>query len=69
MSINSCSSCSSSDLATQYAEQLISKLQDRRQSAQSDPGAPNQSGAGAQTSGATSNGLGENVGTLVNTTA
>jgi len=69
MPINSCSSCASSNLATQYAEQLAEKLQDRLRGVKPDPNDPIQSGVSPQADGATVNGLGEPVGTLLNTSA
>lgn len=69
MSIDSCSSSSTSNLATQYAEQLASTRQDRLHSAKPDPNDPTQPGAQAQVGGTPRNGLGDHIGTLVNTTA
>jgi hypothetical protein len=67
LSINSCSSCASSNLATQYAEQLSEKLQDRLRGLETPK--PGQSDAFQTDSSATVNTQGEAVGVLVNTSA
>jgi hypothetical protein len=69
MSVNSCSSCASSNLATQYAEQLAEKRLDRLRGIEPDPNKPGQTGVSAQSGGATVNGLGERVGALLDTSA
>jgi hypothetical protein len=69
MPINSCSSCTSSNIATQYAEQLMTKLQDRSHSTKTDANALNPSGSTSQDGVPTINGQGEPVGAQVNTSA
>jgi hypothetical protein len=66
MAINSCTS--SSNLATQYAEQLT-QLQDPQKAVKRHPNADSQPGATTRDSGPTVNGQGEQVGTLVNSVA
>lgn len=70
MPINSCSSCASSNLATQYAEQLSDTARDRLRGGDvKDAKQPGQADASIQTGGATVNTLGEAVGVLINTSA
>ncbi len=70
MAIDSCSSCGSGNLASQYIEQLTER---GRLARVPDPDNPDTAkrlpNHGAQLSGPTVNGLGETVGLLVNTTA
>ena len=67
MAIDSCSSCSSDNLTTQYIEQLAerSRASRRAEEAASQP----KDNTAAQHSGPTVNSLGETVGLLINTKA
>jgi len=67
MAINSCSACASSNLATQYVEQQSDKLQDRLRGI--DAKQPGRLAVALQGGGASINTLGEDVGTLINTSA
>ncbi len=69
MAINSCSSSDSRNVATQYAEELAMKAQDRLRGTEPKPDKSNQSGTAPQAGGETVNILGERVGGLVSTSA
>jgi hypothetical protein len=69
MAISSCSCSSTSNLATQYAEQLAQKLQDRHRTDTAGTVAPGKSGVPIQGGDAPRNGLGESTGLLVSMTA
>ena len=73
MAIESCTSCSSNNLAVQYAEQLAERARSSR--SVPEPNAPGESNnrfvanGPTQITGPTVNGLGETVGQLINATA
>lgn len=71
MPINSCSSCATSNLATQYAEQLSDTARDRLRGGieANDAKQPGQPDASTRTGGVSVNTLGEEVGALINTSA
>lgn len=76
MAINTCSSTASHNVATQYAEELAMKAQDRLRGIDTDPNKSNQAEkakqadpSSPQASGETVNILGERVGGLVSTSA
>ena len=69
MAIDSCSSCSSDNLTTQYIEQLAERSRASRRADESAKQHNGNADSLAQAGGPTVNGQGETVGLLINTKA